>query len=1048
MSPIEEKLSDQFYQWERRGRGWEVFPEPVRPEPPFRPFYGHFVPDAQIIDDGRRPTFLSSLVEKLSRKLSTEPPPVPEVPEAEEEPEPHILIRESLIELQTSLPAKLDIGKDAFEQFLRNLYSCQEPIAFEMLGTPEQVSVQFAAHPNDASIVRRQLQSYFHEASFLPREGALMNAWESCEGDEILIVEFGLAREFMFSLECGKLDPFVGIVGALSELQPGELALFQVLFESVEQDWPESIVNSVTHSDGKPFFVNMPELASAAEKKVTRPLYAAVVRIAVKSESYDRTVEIARHLAGSLRVFANPQGNELIPLTNDDYPFEEHIEDVLCRQSRRSGMLLNSDELIGFVHLPSSDIRSPALERETGKTKAAPAIAQNERGILLGTNVHIGNAVSVHLTPEQRVRHVHVVGASGTGKSTLLFNLIRQDIENGEGVAVFDPHGDLVDKILGVIPTARIGDVVLVDPSDEDYSIGLNILSAHSDLEKNLLSSDLISVFERLSTTWGDQMQSVLQKAIHVFLESSERGTLADLRRFLIEPAYRTEFLKSVRDPELLYYWQKGFPQLTGNKSIGPVITRIDAFLAPKPIRYMVSQTENRLNFGEIMDSGKIFLAKLPEGLLGKENSYLLGTLLVSKFQQLAMSRQAKQIAARRDFWIYIDEFHNFITPSMAQILSGARKYRIGLTLAHQELHQLERNRDVASAVMSNPYTRVVFRVGDSDAKKLAEGFAFFEARDLQNLETGEAVARVEKADSDFNLTVPFPESIDPGTMEATRQAVIAASRRKYGTPRTDVETMLLAKFQAQASEPKRTKSKLAPPPSPKVAEAKISDVPKPTVAEKEVPPAAEKTAAAPPAFTPPPLADILKTAPAPVIEIQEPPREQGQGRGGLEHQAIQKRIKQEAEKLGFRSTIEKPVLEGQASIDVWLERNSLIIACEVSFTNTEDNESSKIIKCLKAGIPKFAMICTDERKLRKIAAAISSGLDSELASRVEYFQPDPFIEHIKTLPVEPPKKSEKIRRGYKIKHSHSTGSTEEQTAKEKAAIRAIAESMQTKTSR
>ena len=464
-------------------------------------------------------------------------------------------------------------------------------------------------------------------------------------------------------------------------------------------------------------------------------------------------------MAASLRVFADPQGNELIPLRNDDYPFEEHVEDVLCRQSRRSGMLLNSDELIGFVHLPSSDICSPALERDSGKTKAAPAIARTTTGILFGNNEHIGETRPVRLTPEQRVRHVHAIGASGTGKSTLLFNLIRQDIENGEGVAVLDPHGDLVDKILGVIPESRVGDVVLVDPSDEEYSIGFNILSAHSDLEKNLLSSDLVSVFERLSTTWGDQMQSVLQKAIHVFLESSERGTLADLRRFLIEPPYRAEFLKSVRDPELLYYWQKGFPQLTGNRSIGPVITRLDAFLAPKPIRYMVSQTENRLDFGGIMDSGKIFLAKLPEGLLGKENSYLLGTLHVSKFQQLAMSRQAKQIAARRDFWIYIDEFHNFITPSMAQILSGARKYRIGLTLAHQELHQLERNRDVASAVLSNPYTRIVFRVGDNDAKRLADGFAFFEVRDLQNLETGQAICRIEKADNDFNLTVPFPEN-------------------------------------------------------------------------------------------------------------------------------------------------------------------------------------------------------------------------------------------------------------------------------------------------
>lgn len=664
------------------------------------------------------------------------------------------------------------------------------------------------------------------------------------------------------------------------------------------------------------------------------------------------------------------------------------------------------------------------LERQTVKSKAAPAIVR-QQGLLLGNNNHAGESVAVRLTPEQRVRHCHIIGASGTGKSTLLYNLIRQDIENGEGLAVLDPHGDLIDNILGVIPPERIGDVVLVDPSDEEYSVGFNILSAHSDLEKNLLASDLVAVFERLSTSWGDQMNSVLQNAILAFLESDRRGTLADLRSFLIEPAFRNEFLKSVKDSEVIYYWQKSFPHLSGNKSIGSILTRLDTFLAKKPIRHMVSQPENRLDFAQIMDTGKIFLAKLPEGLLGRENSYLLGALMVSKFQQMAMSRQAQQIAARRDFWIYIDEFANFITPSMAEILSGARKYRIGLTLAHHELHQLQRAPEVASAVMSHPFTRAVFRVGDDDAKKLAEGFSYFEAKDLRNLDVGQAVCRVERSDFDFNLSIPLPDEPDKNSATARRQEVITVSREKYGTARAEVEAMLA---KSRATSPANE----LPATSPSAKPAAFAPQPQPTRAAEVPPPS-------------PPLSEILKAAPPPVAQTHMAPREQSQGRGGPEHQAIQKRIKEEAEKLGFRSTIEKPVLDGQASIDVWLERNGLVIACEVSFTNTEDNESGKIIKCLKAGIPKFAMICTDEKKLRKIAAAISGNVEAELASRVEYFQPDPFIEYLKTLPVEPQKKSEKIRRGYKVKHSKSTGSAEEQLAKEEAAIRAIAESMQQK---
>src|ERR1039458_10196562 len=548
MPSVHEQLTEQFRQWELRGRGWQVFPEPVYPEPPFVPFHGHYLPDTPVVDDGRRSTFLSSFVRKLSQKISTEQPAPPAIAEPEEEPESVPLSREPLVELQTSLPAKLDIGKEAFEQFLRQLALCREPIAFELLGTAGRVRVQFAAGEADAPQVRRQLQAYFPEAVFRPCQSALEKVWADCPGEEALVVEFGLAREFMFTLASGKLDPFIGIVGALSELQAGDLGLFQVLFQPVEERWAESILRSVTHEDGKAFFVNAPELASAAGKKVTRPLYAAVVRIALKAETFERTLGIARDLASSLRTFAEPQGNELIPLENSEYPFEEHVEDVLRRQSRRSGMLLNSDELIGFVHLPSASVRSPALQRDAGKTKAAPAIVRNETGLLLGTNVHNGEPIQVRLTPEQRVRHTHIIGATGTRKSTLLLNLIRQDIEKNQGVGVLDPSGDLIDRILDIIPDSRMDDVILVNPYDTDFPIAFNILQAQNEDEKNILASDLVSMFRRLSTYWGDQMDVVMRNAIRAFLESSTGGTLADLQSFLIDEDFKKQFLTTVRD--------------------------------------------------------------------------------------------------------------------------------------------------------------------------------------------------------------------------------------------------------------------------------------------------------------------------------------------------------------------------------------------------------------------------------------------------------------------------------------------------------------------
>ena len=1037
MSRVEDQLSEQFYRWEMRGRGWQLYNEPVHPEPPFVPFDGHFLPSEPIPDDGRRPTFLSSLVQRLSGSLNTHKPVPPVIPEPEEEPEPIPLVRDALSEFVASLPDKLDVSRESFEQFLLNLSMCHEPIAFELLGTHKKVITQFAAHPEDAPLLSRQLQSFFPEAVFVPGNQLLENAWGQATTDEPLAVEFGLAQEFMFPLASAKIDPFIGIVGALSALQPGELGLFQVLFQPLSEPWPESIVRSVTHSDGKPYFLNKPELAGAAEKKVARPLFAAIVRILVSTEDFDRTLQLAQDLAGSLRVFAHPNGNELIPLKNDGYHLAEHVEDVLARQTRRTGMILNSDELMGFVHIPTTAVRSPSFVRQTGKTKSAPGIVRQSTGILLGENEHIGETGSVRLTAEQRTRHCHIIGASGTGKSTLLFNLIREDIENGEGVAVLDPHGDLIDRICGIIPRERIDDVVLVDPSDPEYSVGFNILSAHSELEKNLLASDLVAVFERLSSSWGDQMNSVLQNAILAFLENDRTGTIADLRRFLIEPAIRNVFLKSVRDSEVIYYWQKSFPHLSGNKSIGSILTRLDTFLAKKPIRLMVSQPENKLDFAHIMDSGKVFLAKLPEGLLGKENSHLLGTVLISKFQQIAMSRQAQQVSSRRDFWLYIDEFANFITPSMAEILSGARKYRLGLTLAHHELHQLERNKEVASAVMSHPYTRVVFRVGDDDAKKLAEGFSYFEEKDLRNLEAGQAICRVERSDFDFNLSVPLPGPVGTAIAESRRSEVITASRRKYAMARADVEALL---EKSRVSTPIPSEGPPQAPPVPRTsppqdAPSGIASEPLPEIVEAPTPTVSEKKITEPPPSVPPP--------PAKASSEHEPPKDLG--KGGGQHKAIQQRVKKVAEDLGFRSIIEHPIAGSKESIDLFLKRGPQEIACEISISTTIDDEFRNATKCLKAGIVTVAMICLDDLRLQKIAAAVSGSLGPDVSARMVYLKPDPFIEYLKLLPPPRPQTTEKTYAGYKVKQSLPKLSAEEQKAKEDLAHKLLSEALKKK---
>jgi excisionase family DNA binding protein len=960
MSSSIEALTRHFYEWEMRGRGWQVESRPVALEPPFRPFFGHFVagPPGSVIDDGRRPTALTGFIDGLFKSRGNAKTEI--FPE-EVDPAPVYMDAPGrLLEIQAVLPPETKITKDAAGQFLMSLGDVSRPASFEILGTADSIIVQLASAPADRRQMREQLQAYFPEALLSEREGYLDALWDTTGGKGTAIVEYGLSKEFMRplrSFERFDPDPLAGMIGAMAELGKGDAALFQVLFAPVRHPWPESIVRAVTDNAGDSFFVDDPAMVKLAAEKISSPLFAAVIRVAAQSPKSDRAWRIAHGMGKSLRQFADATSNELIPLTNDEYEDEQHCEDVVTRRSCRSGLIINRDELVSFAHLPSASARSAKLKREERKTKAAPSLAFGH-ALKLGENDHAGKRIIVSMSAEARVRHMHLIGASGSGKSTLLLNMIVQDIQNGNGLAVLDPHGDLIDQVITRVPEERAHDVVLLDPSDENYPVGFNILSAHSDLERNLLASDLVSVFKRLSTSFGDQMTTVLGNAILAILESSEGGTLADLRRFLVEPGFRSRFLETVGDSEVVYYWQKEFPLLTG-KPQGPILTRLDTFLRPKVIRHMVSQKENRLDLGAIMNGRKILLAKLSQGLIGEENSYLLGTLLVSKLNQMAASRQNVAASERTPFFLYIDEFHNFVTPSLAAILSGARKYNLGLILAHQELHQLSaRDSDVASAVISNPYTRVCFRLGDFDAKKLEDGFSFFKAKDLQNLSVGDAVVRIERAEYDFNIkTVQLP-AIDPILAAARRDRVVASSRERYAARREDVEATIRARQTVVETEPEPRKSG---------ARIRV-EVPLPV--RKPVNEATEE--------------------PLPAVATA--------GRGGEHHKYLQQLIKRWAEARGYTVMVERSILDGLGSVDVALEKGNRMIACEVSVTTDAEHEVGNVQKCLAAGFDEVILISSEKKLLTSMRHALVAALSTAQYRQVKFLTPEETFLFIESL--------------------------------------------------
>lgn len=942
MGKLQESLTEQFYAWELRGRGWSVAPYPVSLEPPFRPFWGFVLPRTE--DDGRRPSFFSRLFGRV-------PEPEPEELPQESDPEP-FSGREPLVEHVLAVPPGMSVGHSAAEGLLAALRTCRQPLAFEIVAAGGCISIQLVSRQSDSALVESQLRAFFPEVAVMPERGHLESAWFAA-GPDVAIAEFGLSREFMLPLERHRSfdpDPLLPFLAVLATLGEGETAVVQLLLEGAREEWAESVLRLVFDKDGKPFFLDAPEISSLARQKMARPLYAAVLRIAAKAGE-GRASELAWTLAGILRNFGSSNGNDLMALS-----FEEEIdleEDLLRRESHRTGMLLSTEELVSLAHLPSASIKLPALRRTALRSKASPAKTRSG-GVLLGENIHRGERMPVAWPAESRMRHAHIVGASGSGKSTLLVRLITEDIEAGAGVAVLDPHGDLVDAVLARVPERREADVILFDPSDEEALVGWNILAAGSELEKTLLSSDLVALFRRLSTSWGDQMTSVLANAILVFLERPEGGTLLDLRQFLVDKEFRATVLANLPDPDLRFYWTREFPLLVG-KPQGSILTRLDTLLRSKLVRRIVGSRENRLDIRRVIDRGQIFLGKLSQGAIGEENAAILGSLLVSKFHQAALSRQDTAPEDRRPFFLYIDEAQHFATASMAGLLSGARKYSLGLVAAHQELQQFKsREPEVLSALLGNAGTRIVFRVGEDDARQLERGFSYFAAADLVNLGVGEAICRIGRSEDDFNLRTRELPKIEPAEAKRRREALVANNRERFPVPKQELQI---------SPAPQIPPSVLAPP------------------AETELPPPAERI---------PGKHELPMVSASPAARASRPKKPAPLGRGGPEHQYLQELVKRWGEEHGFRATVEQPI-PGGGSVDVALEREGLRLACEISVTTSVEQEVGNVEKCLAAGFDRVACLSMKRGQLGKLEAALGKRLREEERTKVAFLLPEEF---------------------------------------------------------
>jgi len=394
-----------------------------------------------------------------------------------------------------------------------------------------------------------------------------------------------------------------------------------------------------------------------------------------------------------------------------------------------------------------------------------------------------------------RRQHMYVVGKTGTGKTALEHNMIVQDIANGEGVCVVDPHGELVESLLEKIPAERLDDVIYFNPADPDFHIGFNVLELPDPRYKHLVASGLLGIFTKIwSNVWSARMEYILNNAILALLDTPG-STLLGINRILVDKDFRQTIIANVKDPVVKAFWIHEYEQWRDqfrNEAIAPIQNKVGQFLSTSIIRNIVGQSKSTIDIFDLMNEGKIFLVNVSKGRIGEDNSALLGSMIITKIQLAAMERIRVSEEERVDFYLYVDEFQNFATDSFANILSEARKFRLNLVLAHQYIGQLvtDVSTKVRDAVFGNVGTMVLFRVGASDAEFLENEFEpEFLIQDIVNLPNYSVYLRLMVngvTSRPFSAITLPPFKVQ--TSNVTEEKIIETSRKRYARPRWVVE--------------------------------------------------------------------------------------------------------------------------------------------------------------------------------------------------------------------------------------------------------------------
>lgn len=700
-----------------------------------------------------------------------------------------------LTTLLLKLPRGTEVTPEAAQTFLSTLTGLNtvsffqkltgvqpQPLALEIILANQQIGFYITCDSDLAGFVETQIQSAYPLV-------IIEKVPDPLAGKQLGIKHIKPVNGSYYPINTysafQEVDPISSLLSILGKSTPDEVSVIQYAVSGAGSKWQSNALAYAEHGTKNEDGTYSPRSdATVIKEKTAHPGLRVTIRIA------STRGETVNELTHSFNVFARQDGNSLKPTKVGKLKAKRELSDLLGRVNSQKDVL-NIAELATLWHLPSDKIKAPSItwgnsvlsEPPQNLPVATPEMTDEDKsGMNFFAKALFNNKETIFgIKQVDRRRHVWTIGKTGTGKSTMIANMAIDDLKKGRGVAIIDPHGDLVETVLDYVPKSRINDVVYFNPADKDFPIHLNPLEVLNREEAELVVSGLMAIFTKVwANVWSARMEYILRNAF-MTLSEVDGTTLEDVLKLLSDSKYRKNLLGKIKDESLIQYWTTEFEQMPPalqKEAISPIQNKVGQFVTSPLIRRIIGKPKSSISIDDIMNDGKILLVNLSQGRLGEDNSSLLGAMLITKMQLAAMHRVEIKEENRRDFYLYVDEFQNFATDSFIKILSEARKYRLNINLANQFMAQIPEH--VRKAILGNAGSIISFTVGAEDASMLHKEFSeVFSDNDLVNLANYQIAIKLmidgHSSRPFLAHTLPLPASVNQN-----KDKVIAVSRERW----------------------------------------------------------------------------------------------------------------------------------------------------------------------------------------------------------------------------------------------------------------------------